>query len=113
MDQVLASGPLNLSDALSLARRAADGLGCVLFEAICGSPAFPSDRAQAVLAKVWRPAPNLADFCDDLPEPLLTLLSRMLAPDPSQRPKDGGVLLDELLRLGKLPDAPAKLRARR
>jgi serine/threonine protein kinase len=88
------------------------GLGCVLFEAISGAPAFPSDRAQAVLAKVWRPAPNLAELCDGLPQPLLTLLSRMLATDPTQRPADGGTLLGELLRLGELPALVAKRRAR-
>jgi len=88
------------------------GLGCVLFEAISGSAAFPSDRARAVVAKVWQPPPNLADFCEDVPQPLLTLVSRMLATDPSLRPKDGGALLSELLRVGKLPDAPAKPRAR-
>jgi eukaryotic-like serine/threonine-protein kinase len=86
------------------------GLGCVLFEAISGSPAFPSDRAQAVLAKVWRPAPDLGDLCEDLPRALLTLLSRMLATDPAQRPADGGALLGELLRLGELPSHPAKRR---
>src|SRR6185369_3170620 len=88
------------------------GLGCVLFEAISGSPAFPSDRAQAVLAKVWQPAPNLADWCEDLPQALLTLVSRMLATDPAQRPADGGTLLSEMLRLGELPALPAKRRAR-
>src|SRR6185369_11367445 len=88
------------------------GLGCVLFEAISGSPAFPGDRAQAVLAKVWQPAPNLADWCEDLPQALLTLVSRMLATDPAQRPADGGTLLSEMLRLGELPALPAKRRAR-
>ena len=46
-------------------------LGCVFFEAITGRPAFPSDRAQAVVAKVWQPAPDLADFCVALLKPLL------------------------------------------
>jgi serine/threonine protein kinase len=88
------------------------GLGCVLFEAISGSPAFPSDRDRAVLAKVWRSPPNLAEFCEDLPQTLLTLLSRILATDPAHRPADGGVLLSELLRLGDFPALPAKQRPR-
>lgn len=87
-------------------------LGCVLFEAISGSPAFPSDRSRAVLAKVWQPPPNLADYCEGVPQSLLILLSRMLATDPAVRPADGGALLSELLRLGELPPGPAKLRAR-
>jgi serine/threonine protein kinase len=85
-------------------------LGCVLFEAITGQPAFPSDRAQAVVAKVWQPAPDLADFCVGLPKPLLTLVGKMLATDPMQRQKDGSALVSELLALGKLPDLPATLK---
>jgi serine/threonine protein kinase len=85
-------------------------LGCVFFEAITGAPAFPSDRAQAVVAKVWQPPPNLADFCLGLPKPLLTLVSKMLATDPMQRQKDGSALLTELFQLGKLPDQPATLK---
>jgi eukaryotic-like serine/threonine-protein kinase len=87
-------------------------LGCVLFEAISGSPAFPNDRAQAVLAKVWRPAPNLAEHCEGLPKSLATLVSRMLATDPSQRPENGSALASELRLLGKFPNTRAKRRAR-
>jgi serine/threonine protein kinase len=85
-------------------------LGCVLFEAITGEPAFPSDRAQAVVAKVWQPPPDLADFCVDLPKPLVVLVAQMLATDPLQRPRDGGALTTELLALGKLPDRVAAAR---
>ncbi len=85
-------------------------LGCVCFEAISGEPAFPDDRAQAVLAKVWQPPPDLNDYCLGLPKPLLTLVAKMLATDPTQRPRDGSALVTELLALGKLPDTPAALR---
>jgi len=85
-------------------------LGCVLFEAVSGEPAYPSDRAGAVVAKVWQPPPNLDDFCSDVPQPLLALVAKMLATDPVQRPRDGGVLTSELLALGKLPDRVATLR---
>jgi serine/threonine protein kinase len=78
-------------------------LGCVLFEAISGEPAFPSDRAQAVVAKVWHPPPRLGDQCADVPSPLLALIAKMLAADPLQRPRDGGALVSELLALGKMP----------
>jgi serine/threonine protein kinase len=85
-------------------------LGCVLFETITGEPAFPSDRAQAVVAKVWQPPPDLANFCSDVPQALTALLAKMLATDPLQRPRDGGILTTELLALGKLPDKLAVLR---
>jgi eukaryotic-like serine/threonine-protein kinase len=86
-------------------------LGCVLFEAVSGEPAFPSDRAQAVVAKVWQPPPNLGDFCADVPKSLIELVAKMLATDPMRRQRDGGVLTSELLALGKLPDRIATFRA--
>jgi len=85
-------------------------LGCVLFECLTGSPAFPSDRAQAVVAKVWQPPPNLGDFCRDLPAALLKIVSRALATDPTLRQRDGGALVVELLALGTLPSEPATLK---
>jgi eukaryotic-like serine/threonine-protein kinase len=86
-------------------------LGCVLFEAISGEPAFPSDRAQAVVAKVWHPPPKLEDYCADVPGPLLTLIAKMLATDPLRRQRDGGALVSELLALGKMPDRIALRKA--
>jgi serine/threonine protein kinase len=86
-------------------------LGCVLFEAITGKPAFPSDRAEAVVAKVWRPPPSLPDFCVDLPKSLSLLVAKMLATDPLQRQRDGSALTTDLLALGKLPDRVATPRA--
>ncbi|MEO7034145.1 MAG: serine/threonine-protein kinase [Polyangiaceae bacterium] len=85
-------------------------LGCVFFEAITGEPAFPDDRAQAVVAKVWQPPPELADYCLGLPKPLLVLVAKMLAADPTHRQRDGGELVTELLALGRLPDTQATLR---
>jgi serine/threonine protein kinase len=85
-------------------------LGCVLFEAVSGKPAFPSDRASAVVAKVWQPPPSLADVCEGVPKPLELLVAKMLATDPLARPRDASVLATELAKLGKLPDRAAKLK---
>ncbi|HEY4104915.1 MAG TPA: serine/threonine-protein kinase [Polyangiaceae bacterium] len=85
-------------------------LGCVLFEAVSGSPAFPGDRAGALVAKVWQPPPNLTDLCEDVPKPLAQLVLKMLATDPLGRQRDAGVLVTELLALGKLPERAAKRR---
>ncbi|HWZ88177.1 MAG TPA: serine/threonine-protein kinase [Polyangiaceae bacterium] len=87
-------------------------LGCVLFETITGYAAFPSDRAQAVVAKVWQAPPSLADFSEDVPKALVTLIAKALATDPMQRQRDGGAFAAELLALGKLPERVAKPRAR-
>jgi len=85
-------------------------LGCVLFEAIAGRPAFPSDRAEAVVAKVWHAPPSLNDHCTDVPEPVVKLVAKMLATDPLLRPRDGTALVNDLLTLGKLPDRTASAR---
>ena len=75
-------------------------LGCVLFEALSGKPAFEGQHLVAVLAKViFMDAPQLEAHCPDAPPELAALISRMLAKDPLTRPRDGMELLSELSKL--------------
>ncbi|MFO0674402.1 MAG: protein kinase [Polyangiaceae bacterium] len=72
-------------------------LGCVLFECITGKPAFSGPNAFAVLAKVLleeSPRPRL--FEPSVPPDLDELVSRMLAKDPSNRPRDAMAILRSL-----------------
>jgi len=72
-------------------------LGCVLFEALAGRPAFEGHNAMAILAKlVFEVAPRLEAHCPDAPPALVALIARMLAKDPAGRPVDGGALAAEL-----------------
>jgi tetratricopeptide (TPR) repeat protein len=72
-------------------------LGCVLFEALAGRPAFEGQNAMTILAKlIFEEAPLLEVHCPDAPPALAALIARMLAKDPAARPADGRALSAEL-----------------
>jgi predicted Ser/Thr protein kinase len=78
-------------------------LGCVLFEALAGKPAFEGQHLVAILAKIiFMEAPQLEKHCPEVPAELAALVSRMLAKDPAARPQDGLALLAELSKLEAL-----------
>jgi serine/threonine protein kinase len=87
-------------------------LGCVLFECISGVAAFPAERAAATIAKVWQDPPLLSERTAGVPKPLLTLVQRLMAKDPSERPRDGAAAATELAALGELPASVAEPIAR-
>jgi eukaryotic-like serine/threonine-protein kinase len=72
-------------------------LGCVLFECLTGRGAFVARHDVAVLAKVLRAEPErMSQTRPELAGPLDDLVSRMLAKDRYERPKDAGELLEAL-----------------
>jgi len=76
-------------------------LGCVLFEALAGRPAFEGPNAMAILAKlIFEEAPRLEVHCLDAPPALAALIARMVAKDPAGRPADGEALAAALGALG-------------
>lgn len=80
-------------------------LGCVLFEALAGRPAFEGQNIMAILAKViFMEAPPLETYRPDIAPDIATLVSRMLAKDPAARPQDGLALLNELMGFEALID---------
>jgi tetratricopeptide (TPR) repeat protein/predicted Ser/Thr protein kinase len=90
-----ARGDTSLTPALDVF-----SLGCVLFEALSGRPAFEGQHLVALLAKViFMEAPRLEEHCPQAPPELATLVSRMLAKDPLVRPRDGVELLTEFTKL--------------
>ncbi len=81
-------------------------LGCVLFEALAGRPAFQGEHALAVLAKILlEEAPRLSTVVAGLPAPLEDLLARMLSKSPADRPIDGDAVAAALAALGPIDDA--------
>jgi hypothetical protein len=87
-----ARGDTELTPALDIF-----SLGCVLFEALAGKPAFEGQHMMAILAKIiFLEAPRLEAHCPEAPPELASLVSRMLAKDPTVRPRDGLALLTEL-----------------
>lgn len=70
-------------------------LGVMAFELLAGRVPFTADTALTLLLKhVREPAPPLVR--DGLPPGVASLVSRMLAKDPSERPRDGEVVAQEL-----------------
>ncbi|HNN91276.1 MAG TPA: protein kinase [Pseudomonadota bacterium] len=68
-------------------------LGAVLFHVIAGRPPFVADTPRLVMAKhQLESAPALSCFRPQAPEVLVTLIGRMLAKFPSQRPTSDEVI---------------------
>jgi serine/threonine-protein kinase len=89
------------------------GLGCVLFEMICGRLPFPAKRlGELILAHQWA-APPLASAYAQLPPALDRLIAGMLAKRPEDRPADMASVarvLGELLEERRPPAQPAPRR---
>jgi tetratricopeptide (TPR) repeat protein len=87
-------------------------LGCVLFQALTGSPPFTGDHMMAVLAKILLDeAPRLADLRPELSGDLDRLLARCLSKQPDERPANGGelaMLLGQLGTFDTVVDKPVK-----
>src|SRR5262249_31245111 len=77
-------------------------LGCVLFECLTGAPAFKGDHIMSILAKIlFEEAPRVREIRHEVPADLDALVSRMLAKDPNERPRDGTAVQAALGTLGK------------
>ncbi len=75
-------------------------LGSVLYECLTGRRAFGGEHAVAVQAKILlEDLPPVSEICAEVPPGLESLLQRMLAKDPDDRPADGAALAAELAAL--------------
>ena len=94
--------PLYTSPEQARGRADVDGradifsLGCVLFEALAGSPPFDGDSPLEVMTKVCAGRPSdLARKRPGLPPALVGLVKSMLAADPGGRPQSAATLADK------------------
>ena len=79
-------------------------LGCILHEAIGGSPAYDANEMFAILAQIlFEPAPELRR--ENLPRQLQQLIARMLCRNPKKRPSAAELLTNELPALLDGPTA--------
>jgi serine/threonine-protein kinase len=80
--------------------------GVILFRMLSGRLPFESSDALA-LAAMHRdlPAPSLTELRPDAPPLLESVAGAALAKSPSDRPRDGGALLDELRHAGQTATA--------
>lgn len=75
-------------------------LGCVIYESMCGVPAFMANTPMAVLGKILtEPCPRLRDMLSDVPERFDQLLERMMAKSLASRPSNGAEVAAELERI--------------
>lgn len=82
------------SDSNVDARADIFALGCVLYHCLAGSPAFPGDGIQAILAKVLFAEPiRLHDHAPELPLAVETLVMKLLTKEPDTRPTDGAAVV--------------------
>jgi tetratricopeptide (TPR) repeat protein len=96
-------------------------LGCVLFECLTGKPAFVGEHVMALLAKILLDeTPRVRALVPGVPRQLDDLVSRMMAKEPDERPRDGAAVATEIAALGSMagafhliPSAPPEAITRR
>ncbi|MRG96553.1 serine/threonine-protein kinase PknK [Polyangium spumosum] len=97
-------------DADADARADVFALGCVLFECLSGKPAFQGAHPMALLAKLLlEEPPRLRDLCPDVPEPLATLVHRLLSKEPVARPEDGAAVRELVDRIDATARSPVSI----
>jgi eukaryotic-like serine/threonine-protein kinase len=77
-------------------------LGAILFEMLSGKVPHPGDSANAVLYHIsTQPPVSLATVAPELPRPLIELVERALALDPSARPQSAKAFGEDAGRFAK------------
>jgi eukaryotic-like serine/threonine-protein kinase len=76
-------------------------LGVVLFECLTGEGPFPRENPYVLGMKIQHEdAPRVRDLCPEVPAELDTLVARMLARNPEERPRDGSAVVEALAATG-------------
>jgi serine/threonine protein kinase len=93
--------PEQVRDERPVDRRAdVFALGCVLYEALTGRPAFSAQHVLALLGKILRDdPPRLREALPSAPAALESLLVEMLKKDPAVRLGDAGLIADTLAEI--------------
>ncbi len=83
-------------------------LGCVLFELLTGVPPFLSETAHELGQKhMYEPAPAVQMLRSDVPAGLVSLIDRLLAKEPAERPTSAAAVREALLPFAQGADTVA------
>ncbi|MDX1927202.1 MAG: protein kinase [Pirellulaceae bacterium] len=88
-------------DAVPTAQMDLYSLGCTCFHLLVGMPPFRKPNATArekLKAHANQPIPRVDEFRQDVPDWLTTLIARLMAKQPSDRPRSGAEVIAELDR---------------
>jgi hypothetical protein len=89
-------------------------LGCVAFECATGRIAFGGGQVAAVLRSIlYDQAPRLADLLPHVPPEFDALVQRLLAKEPSGRPRDASEVVQLLTRFDLGPEGTSEMRLAR
>jgi pimeloyl-ACP methyl ester carboxylesterase len=91
-EQALAEPVTERSDLYSL--------GALLYEMLCGRPPFTDENATVVISQHIHAAPAAPSRYAEIPEALDTLILRLLAKSPDERPASAVAVLEALSAMG-------------
>ncbi|HEY8040821.1 MAG TPA: protein kinase [Polyangiaceae bacterium] len=86
-------------------------LGCVLFQALTGKPAFAGDAVASLARVLFERAPRARLLAPDVTPAVDELVARMLAREPGDRPRDGVAVLEALTEIDAAPAGEPRARA--
>ncbi|MEO5800596.1 MAG: serine/threonine-protein kinase [Gemmatimonadales bacterium] len=81
-------------------------LGCMMVELLTGTPPFVGSSSMAVLSQHITAAPKLDERLAGNPARLQSLIARLLAKSPEERPASAAIVVEELRNIGAQLSAP-------
>jgi serine/threonine protein kinase/WD40 repeat protein len=87
-------------------------IGVMFYQMLAGRLPFEADSATAMIFQhVYEPPPPLRQFASDVPEPIATLILRLMAKSPADRHGSAREVLSHLrdIRKGKVPPAGGEI----
>ncbi len=85
------------------------GLGCILYEALTGAPAFAGHHPAVLRGKVlWAEPPSVTERCPEADAALAALVAAMLAKVPAERPPDAAAVATALAAIAAPAAGPRR-----